>query len=643
MRNQDEWYSVMVRTFTALTNDVLESSSTSCVSRPTEVSYFLTPTYTAESANLLLRTLPAWGKLFDELLASDNEPVNRQRLWMSLFGDSSVPAALMRHFVAVDQIVGIGLCLSVSDVFDHKQVAHIRQIAYLFYKYELPYDRTTEQAVLDQFVKTEQELLPYNQTFHEITEELASTPNIFRVVNPKSVAVIIRRASDLLSRLFSSTDLADIHPRHGPGAVSTREKLWGKYQWSNVPDRVTDLYPFDAFFCASLGHVCDTWREFRTIANNEIPAKVILVPKDSRGPRLISCEPLSLMWVQQGIKDVLVRQIERHPLTRGRVNFTNQEFNRRAALTGSRDGRYATLDLKEASDRVTTGLVRLLFPPHITRYLMGVRSLGTRLPNGQYLEFQKYAPMGSALCFPVMATIIWALLDAAFYRDPDTRECIRVYGDDIIVPQHSAEYAMSILELFGLVINRSKSCTKGLFRESCGMDAYKGHPVTPVRLKTVWQVAPSPRVYTSYVDFASAMYARRYYRVYDYIVSRLFQVYPEIPEVSMGLNVPSLPEVPQEHMPKRWRINKPLQRKEFLVLTVSTAPLIRKTRGWDMLLRYFSETAFPVQFQADPNSRRFSGLDSSDSENRRPFSASVYTRRDTSKLVLRWRPNNGGG
>jgi hypothetical protein len=59
-----------------------------------------------------------------------------------------------------------------------------------------------------------------------------------------------------------------------------------------------------------------------------------------------------------------------------------------------------------------------------------------------------------------------------------------VFGDDIIVPSECAEFVIDDLESFGLLVNRTKSFWRGAFRESCGVDAYNGVDVTPVRWKT---------------------------------------------------------------------------------------------------------------------------------------------------------------
>jgi hypothetical protein len=255
------------------------------------------------------------------------------------------------------------------------------------------------------------------------------------------------------------------------------------------------------------------------------------------------------------------------------------------------------------------------------------------LPNGKVLTLNKFAPMGSCLCFPILALTVWAILTAAA-PDTDTRESILVYGDDVIVPTAYAVNAMEQLESFGLKINRDKSCTSGLFRESCGMDAFKGVNVTPVRLRTVWSSTPSPDVYTSWIAYANSFYDKRYYHVYDAIVARLRAVFGPIPGDDMNLSCPSLREVLLDDRPKRQRMNKSLQKLEFNVFDVKSPLIHHEIDGWSMLLRYFTE-GVPSSHLSGDEQRRDVARESYDPLP--AFSVGSYTDRRSSMLVRRWR------
>jgi len=540
-----------------------------------------------------------------------------------------------------------------------RSVKMLRHICFLFYKYRLPYAEVTELQVLSEFEKTEAELSTITvPKLHDLQSRYGDTLAtdrrhtwLNRQVRPSSVD-IVREARILLSRVFAYFDPLNIHPRHGPGAVATKQKLSDKYRWTNVAAKITELYPFDAYFTASLGSVCDNYPTFSTLGEKSLPAKVVLVPKDSRGPRLISCEPVDYQWVQQGLGEAIVELVESHPLTREVVHFTDQEPNRNVALIGSYDGRYSTLDLKEASDRVSLDLVRLLFPEHICAYLEACRSGSTELPDGRILKLEKFAPMGSALCFPIMALTIWAILTAAA-PNAHVREHMLVYGDDVIVPTAYAADAIEYLESFGLRINRDKSCTSGLFRESCGRDAFQGVDVTPVKLKTVWSESPSAEVYSSWIAYANSFWDRQMYCTYNAIVDGvreetplfrytktvvkgLLDLYPGIPSEDMTMSCPSLRYLTEDQKPRVWRWNKHLQKREFHVRILRSPSVSQTIDGWSMLLRFFAESSdlSPLSGR-DIEDVNIQGT--STFELKEPFSVRLYTRPRTSMLGWGWR------
>ncbi len=590
-----------------------------------------------EGLGFLTKTLPRLCKHFDQVL-TETITFDAAKQGFEPMPNSKLPKFLGELFSRVLSSDG-----HVLPDPDAQCVSIIRLLCLHFYKYELPYEEKQEQQVISAFQQAEDDLRsmsPWFAMLHAgvdnsysrrgflgkcakyLEEDTAPSPLDFPVA-------IARKARSLLQKLFLSYDPTDIIPSHGPGVVATKQRLWEKFHWTNVSSRITSMFPLDAFFCASPGHVCDVYDSFSRITDRSHPAQVLLVPKDSRGPRLISCEPVDFQWVQQGIRRTMYQLVESHYLTKYNVFFTDQGPNQRGALLGSSSKRYATLDLKEASDRVSLDLVRLLFPEHVTNALVASRSSSTVLPNGQEIELLKFAPMGSALCFPVLALTIWSLLTAAA-PNADTREGILVYGDDVIVPTAYASSAMTILELFGLKINQSKSCYQGSFRESCGVDAFQGINVTPVRFRTRWSDTPAPDVYTSWIAYANSLWDRRCYVSYDYIVSRLEAIYGPIPGEDMHLQCPSLRYSSARISDFRSRTNPHLQKREFRVRTVKSPTVLRNMDGWLMLLRFFTEGCANLP----PNNakRESQGLDPE-----RPFSVGMYTKRHTSMLVWRWR------
>jgi hypothetical protein len=415
---------------------------------------------------------------------------------------------------------------------------HFRQLVFLFYKLELEYKPEQVQSVLDGFVTTDRELAEIDISWRDQSKALECARRI---------------ASDVFGRF----DVLDISPQHGPGAVATGEKAAEKSKFTRIYSSIEKVYPFTEYFQFNLNHVVDAYPGYNALEYLEEPtAKVVLVPKDSRGPRLISCEPLESQWIQQGLGRKMASHLEVHRITRGQVNFTDQSVNRDLAMLGSlgayqtqpyklgRSNRrvkradWVTLDLKDASDRVSLNLVKEVFAyaPRMLEALVAVRSTATVLPDGRVVKFNKYAPMGSALCFPVEAFVFYALAVSAIvekgsHRRREAQKRVFVYGDDIICHKEDYLVITAFLEKFGLKLNEQKCCTEGFFRESCGCDAYRGVDVTPTRLRAVWSSRRSynPDILCGYTAFSNAMFRKGYVGVVNYVRSHIVRVWGPIP------------------------------------------------------------------------------------------------------------------
>lgn len=419
-----------------------------------------------EGFSFLTKTLPLLGKSLEDGLRSGKYvcPSNFHR-WKN---SSALPALLGLQFRNVFTIDG--RLLDDVSVFD---VWVIRQVCNFAYKAKLPRKEEDDQRVVDNFVSTEAHL---RQMRFETKEYL----------------VIKTLASNLISQVFDDFQAFRINPKHGPGVTSNVGqnqkdsarlspnlgvyRVWGSQFFANLDDSYSRLerYP------------CNN---HHTLFTESVSAKVILVPKDSRGPRLISCEPVEHQFIQQGIARYMVDSLEANYLSSGHVNFTDQTVNRRLALEGSVDGSFATLDLKDASDRVHLQVVDDFFSgcPELLASLHLSRSRKTQLPDGTLLELQKFAPMGSACCFPVLSTVAWSTAIAGIMLNgislDDALSSVYVYGDDIICRTEHSTFVVHALECVGLAVNINKSFSSGSFRESCGCDAFRGNDVTPVRLR----------------------------------------------------------------------------------------------------------------------------------------------------------------
>lgn len=421
----------------------------------------------SEGWSFLTKTLPLLAKALERGLADKTFklPSNFKKITRS----SELPAFCGSFFRRIFHPDG-----GLRDNYCPYSVYVLRQFLYAVNKVNLPYTESQEKSVIDNFVETEKIVQRINESGFD-----PRLDGLFAVAN------------ECVQEVFSDFDSNKIKPRNGPGVVSNSDYFqkfekrldpglpaYNKYSntyWFNAEDSLTRLgrYP-----------IYGTMDYFRS----KTFARVILVPKDSRGPRLISCEPMENQWVQQGIMDYMVTKLESHPLTRGQINFTDQSVNQRMAYSASKTMEWSTLDLKDASDRVSLSLVTRVFGRSaIFSSLLETRTPKTMLPDGRMIQLGKFAPMGSALCFPVMASCIYMVLYAGFILSgeaPDeARSQIFVYGDDIIVPTRLANLSVKLLELVGLLVNKQKSFINSSFAESCGRDYVNGNDVTPIRLR----------------------------------------------------------------------------------------------------------------------------------------------------------------
>lgn len=224
-----------------------------------------------------------------------------------------------------------------------------------------------------------------------------------------------------------------------------------------------------------------------SVEDDPFYSEVLFVPKDSRGPRVIVREPYSQLYHQMSFNGWISRMLEQ--CTSNRINFRDQQINRDLAHRASITKEFATLDLKDASDRVSAFIVQKIFRNSpACRYFTSRRTRITKLPSGNFKALNKLSGMGSGLTFPVMSLLISLSIcrgvkNATGLRYRDIRSRVYVYGDDIILPTEWALVAKASLEKSGLQVNTSKSFSHSHFRESCGGDYLYGNDVTPVRLR----------------------------------------------------------------------------------------------------------------------------------------------------------------
>jgi hypothetical protein len=421
-------------------------------------------------------TLPDFAKDFERGL--EQGKVDRQ-LWKSFSFRKGLPKFLGGFLDLVfDRSTG---CLLDNPSID--AIFAVRQITMAMGKIELESSKRRQKLAMRSFVECEKQV---KDCATSLSQEKLDEFSLF--------------ALSLWGIPFQKVEKAilnlEVIPKHGPGATVDRLSGNQKYSQLEWTQRLEDVFPAGDFIIANWGykHIFD--RVTLLEPGAERPVKVIDVPKTMKSPRIIAIEPTCMQYAQQAISLEIVRVLEEDHYLSPLIGFSDQLANRQMARKGSLKGDLATLDLSEASDRVSWRLVQALFRYHptIAEGLDATRSRTAFVQGHGIIPLSKYASMGSGLCFPVEAMVFLTIVLMVLCRDLKlqlnadilkyVRGNVRVYGDDIIVPVEIARSVIRELEAFGLKVNSNKSFWTGKFRESCGGDYYDGEDVTVVRIRS---------------------------------------------------------------------------------------------------------------------------------------------------------------
>lgn len=445
--------------------------------------------YRTRGLPFLMTELPELGKALDSALQFGKFVIPPQ---FKRMGWSNLPQLFFVLWSKIFDLDG-----SLKEFPDDSAIVDLRFLTKAFYKYEAEYDVATVVKAVEDFKETDRSL----------PKELPSRGPI---------AAVLEIARTLITEVLGTPPEYFI-PGHSSGAVSTGEKSWEKTRGLvNLPQYKilggrSNFYinPRELFYLGPFVDYCH-----RTVPI----AKMVDVPKDARGPRLICEEPATQMFFQQGIKNELYARIENHPLTKGHVNFKDQSINQKFALIGSDvEPETVTLDMKEASDRVGDCLVERTHPTEWYKLFDAVRTELVEMPDGSLLPLSKHAPMGSALCFPIESLVHWALCCSCYmlagYTSETVFQSVYVYGDDIVLRSLPPGIVFKVFPLLGLKFNEVKSCTKGKFRESCGVDAFKGQDISTLKFKKrIPTSSGNPEAHVAWVEYSNLAFERGFYQ-----------------------------------------------------------------------------------------------------------------------------------
>jgi hypothetical protein len=405
--------------------------------------------------------------------------------------------------------------------------------------------------------------------------------------------------------------------KHGPGAVAERRKNWEKSHFPNWPQKLEGTFPFA--YCGTIVTQDPTERPL----NHEVASRLICVPKTAKGPRLIAAEPTAHQWCQQLVLRFLFDQCRIH-FGGHFIDFKDQTKSGDLVLKASLDRSLATVDLSDASDRLTCWTVERMFRANAS-ILTALHAARTRYLRDEisekmsFLRLRKFASQGTATTFPVMSLVMLFIALGCSLRDDEHvtwhtirkyRDRVRVFGDDIIIPSHGYGRLLRAMNLLQLKVNTAKSYVSSHFRESCGTDGYMGYDVTPVKPSIV--VADSPASCQAVVDNSNNLYKKGYWNastaMYDLLPARLRRGIRIVGVNDAGFRgVTSYSGGYESHLAKRW--NSRLHRYEVRVWTLSVRTEEHPRDGLPALLDFFAskyshEHARTVSVYADVRKTR---------------------------------------
>lgn len=491
-----------------------------------------------EGLSFLTITLPSFAQGLERALHEERAVPS---LWPSFRSQGRLPAFL-RGFTELvfDTVTGELLSEPSSDA-----IYAIRQISLVFGKVRIECTEERTQRAFQKFVQCESEVRladkresfrdeRYNQLSSWVLDDLFSyVENSLAGTGPSA---------------FRGTFL----PGHGPGNTAEKLTANGRYMQREWTERLEKVFPATEWLIPNFSYLPELSGLHYREPGTERPVRVVAVPKTLKTPRIIAIEPACMMYVQQGLFHLFATGVSRINYLASSVNGPYQEPNQLLAKEGSISGLLATLDLSEASDRVSNQHVRHLLRKHplLSEAVDASRSRKADVKGHGVLRLAKFASMGSALCFPMEALVFLTVVLHGIDRGRSSKFTrrslhdflrsgrVRIFGDDIIVAKESVMSVMDSLEAFGFKVNTHKSFWNGSFRESCGKEYFMGNDVSVVRLRSLF---PTSRTHGAEIErtvktrnhfYRSGMW--RTVRYLDSLIERLIP-FPAVEDTSQAL------------------------------------------------------------------------------------------------------------
>jgi hypothetical protein len=538
--------------------------------------------------------------------------------WLSLLADSPLkpgqkPLRVYNHFLKRIKLEGVKAIVLEFTGLAHKLVSS-RRVEGLESSIGPWVDGFDQTPLFDEyhtyFTTGDVDCLKFIYTFLNFGKKIEYVDDGFFSTAFRSWIDVEKRLGDLNFRTMDILSLrkiiatvlptfrwTDLRPKFGPGSVRERGVRARKQKLDNLAyDPVIDrfllhghigMYGMGQDFGVSVEQVLPDpgqWDPARGVSSRS--SLLDFAFKNLKTARSICMEPNTLMYFQQAILAHAKEYIRNGPLSRF-ITIEYQSNNRRSAFLGSINGFVDTIDLSSASDSLSLQLVKEVFPPSWLIPMLATRSESVIVPTDLLFEYlmegphdgddylevrpnastgefemkvKKFAPMGSALCFPTQCLLFACVCIYAasidIYEDSNTdaeflswltpdrilRACLsfrndmnrvatgqyqplNVYGDDICLDRKLTDKVTAILTSLGFVVNKEKSFVGDqAFRESCGGFFLSGSDITPLYFtieKVRGKLTPSHVV--SHVQLINKCWDRGYRNLYRFLRHELMK------------------------------------------------------------------------------------------------------------------------
>lgn len=227
------------------------------------------------------------------------------------------------------------------------------------------------------------------------------------------------------------------------------------------------------------------WRVFFPYGTTLCGAtELAFVPKDGSTHRTIEKQHDVNMifqlilgqWIRRRLKDLYG------------LDLNDATRNQQAALAGSITRYYATIDLKNASNTISHGLVWsvLRYAQPFLGLMEALRSTHSVYQTAHHtgqIHYEMFSAMGNGFTFELESAIFFFIARQVSVR----KSYVSTYGDDIVCHTRDFKRVCDALIGVGFMVNDTKSFYgKCYLRESCGKHYIKGLDITPAFMRGVW-------------------------------------------------------------------------------------------------------------------------------------------------------------